>query len=242
VADEIVSTGGVAIANSDDISDWNGAENLIVTTIEKFGGLDVLVNNAGIIRDRTLANMGEDDWDAVIRVHLKGTFAPTRHAAAYWRERSKAGHDNDARIINTTSAAGLYGNVGQANYNVAKAGIAAFTVTAARELGRYGVTANAIAPGAATRLTTELDLSDELKSQLDPTAVAPLCVWLASSLSADVTEQVIEASGRFYSVVEGWHQGPTERSPQTSSIDQVDSMMRRLLADARPHATMHERG
>src|SRR4051794_13261382 len=158
VVEEIKGMGGEAVANGDDVSDFEGAARLVNTAIETFGGLDVLVNNAGILRDRMLTNMTEAEWDAVIKVHLKGTFAPSRHAAAYWRERSKAGDEVDGRIINTSSPSGIYGNVGQTNYGAAKAGIAAFTVIAAEELGRYGVTVNAIAPAALTRMTENLGM------------------------------------------------------------------------------------
>jgi NAD(P)-dependent dehydrogenase (short-subunit alcohol dehydrogenase family) len=156
VVDEIRGFGGEAVANGDDVSDWEGAQRLVNTAVETFGGLDVLVNNAGILRDRMLVNMTDEEWDAVIRVHLRGTFAPTRWAATYWRELAKAGTPVDARVINTSSASGIYGNPGQANYGAAKAGIAAFTVITAMELGRYGVTVNAIAPGALTRMTENL--------------------------------------------------------------------------------------
>ena len=148
--------GGEAVANGDDVSDWDGAKRMVDQAVDTFGGLDVVVNNAGILRDRMLVNMTEDEWDAVIKVHLKGTFAPARHAAAYWRDRAKAGETNDARIINTTSVSGIYGNIGQTNYGAAKMGIAGFTIIAALELARYGVTVNAIAPGALTRLTEPL--------------------------------------------------------------------------------------
>ena len=150
VVDEITATGGEAAANTDDISSWDGAASLVQQAIDTFGGLDVLVNNAGILRDRMLFSMTEEEWDGVIRVHLKGTFAPSHHAAAYWRERSKSGEPVDARLVNTTSVSGLYANVGQTNYGAAKAGIATFTQIAAQELSRYGVTVNAIAPGALT--------------------------------------------------------------------------------------------
>jgi NAD(P)-dependent dehydrogenase (short-subunit alcohol dehydrogenase family) len=156
VVDEIKGMGGEAVANGDDVSDWDGAQRMVNQAVETFGRLDVLVNNAGILRDRMLVNMTEEEWDAVIQVHLKGTFAPSRHAAAYWREQSKAGKTVDARIINTSSPSGIYGNVGQTNYGAAKAGIAAFTIIAAQELARYGVTVNAIAPAALTRLTEPL--------------------------------------------------------------------------------------
>src|SRR5687768_10164844 len=146
VVEEIKGMGGEAVANADSVADWEGAQRLINTAIETFGDLHVLVNNAGILRDRMLVNMTEEEWDAVINVHLKGTFAPTRWAAAYWREKVKAGETVDARIINTSSTSGIFGNPGQTNYGAAKAGIAAFTIIAARELGRYGITVNAIAP------------------------------------------------------------------------------------------------
>ena len=238
VVDEITAAGGAAVANTDDISSWDGAKALVDQAVEVFGGLDVVVNNAGILRDRMLVNMSEEEWDSVIRVHLKGTFAVSRHAAAYWRDRSKAGGTNDARIINTTSVSGLYGNVGQANYGAAKAGIAGFTVIAARELARYGVTVNAIAPGALTRMTADLPIPDDVKATLDPRWVAPVCVWLASTLSADVTEQVIEISGTNFAIAEGWHRGPTG-TPVADPAD-VDAAVRKLLADARPNMSFAE--
>jgi NAD(P)-dependent dehydrogenase (short-subunit alcohol dehydrogenase family) len=185
---------------------------MIQQAVDEFGGLDVLVNNAGILRDRMLVNMEEAEWDAVINVHLKGTFAPSRHAAAYWREQSKAGNPRDARLINTTSVSGIYGNPGQTNYGAAKMGIAAFTIIAARELGRYGITVNAIAPGALTRLTEDLGMgqgSDEDKARMDPRWIAPIVTWLASRESSEVTGRVFEASGRMLAVAESWHRGPT---------------------------------
>jgi NAD(P)-dependent dehydrogenase (short-subunit alcohol dehydrogenase family) len=226
------------VANGDDISTWDGARALIEQAVEVFGGLDVVVNNAGILRDRMLVNMSEEEWDSVIRVHLKGTFAVSRHAAAYWRERSKAGERNDARIINTTSVSGLYGNIGQANYGAAKAGIAGLTIIAARELARYGVTVNAIAPAALTRMTEDLPIADEVKASLDPRRVAPVCVWLASTLSCDVTEQIIEVSGTTLAIAEGWHRGPTA-APVVDPAE-VDAAVRKLLAGARPHTNMAE--
>ena len=212
VVDEIVAEGGEAVANADDVSDWNGAKQMIQQAIDTWGTLDVLINNAGILRDRMLVNMGEAEWDAVIRVHLKGTFAPARHAAAYWREQSKAGSPVDARLINTTSVSGIYGNPGQTNYGAAKIGIAAFTIIASRELRRYGVTVNAIAPGALTRLTEDLGMgqaSEEEKAKMDPRWIAPIVTWLASSESGKVTGRVFEASGRMLAIAEGWHRGPT---------------------------------
>ena len=157
VADEITAIGGEAVANTSDISSWAVATP-VSQAIEAFGGLDVVVNNAGILRDRMIVTMTEQDWDAVIGVHLKGTFAMLHHAAAYWRQRAKEGHANDARVINTTSPSGLFGNPGQANYGAAKAGIASLTIIAARELDRYGVTVNAIAPTALTRMTEDIEM------------------------------------------------------------------------------------
>jgi len=189
------------------------------------------VNNAGILRDRMIFTMTEDEWDAVIKVHLKGTFAPTHHAAAYWRERAKSGQTNDARLVNTTSVSGLYANPGQANYASAKAGIAAFTLVAAQELARYGVTANAIAPAALTRLTDDLPLPNEMRQSISPASVAPVVTWLASTDSADVTGQVIEASGQLIGIAEGWHRGPI--CAPVARPAEVGSALRALLAEAR---------
>src|SRR6476620_6775886 len=161
VVQEIRAFGGEAVSNGDSVSSWEGAQRLINTAVETFGDLHALVNNAGILRDRMLTNMTEEEWDAVIKVHLKGTFAPSRWAAAYWREQVKAGKTVDGRIINTTSVSGLYGNAGQTNYGAAKAGIAAFTNVASREMTRYGVTVNAVAPIALTRMTEGLGSAPE---------------------------------------------------------------------------------
>ncbi|MDY7101708.1 MAG: SDR family oxidoreductase [Actinomycetota bacterium] len=240
VVDEIKGMGGEAVANHDDISDWEGAQKLINTAVETFGGLDAVINNAGILRDRMLTNMTEEEWDAVIKVHLKGTFAPSRWAAAYWRERSKAGETNNGRIINTASVSGIYGNVGQTNYGAAKAGIASFTIIAARELKRYGVTVNAIAPTALTRMTEGLGLgqaSDEQKEMMNPRWIAPVATWLASTQSSDVTGRVIEASGQGLAIAESWHRGP-EAGP-IDDPKQLDDAIRPLLAKARPNATMN---
>ena len=238
VVDEIAAAGGEAVPNTDDVSSWDGAAGLVQQAIDTFGRLDVLINNAGILRDRMIFSMTEEEWDAVIRVHLKGTFAPSHHAAAYWRERSKAGEAVDGRLINTTSVSGLYANVGQTNYGAAKAGIATFTQIAAQELRRYGVTVNAIAPGALTRLTGDLEITDEIRRNFAPTWVAPAVTWLASPDSADVTGQVIEASGMVLAVAEGWHRGPS--SKPVESPEEVGPVVRKLLADARPRTLFHE--
>jgi NAD(P)-dependent dehydrogenase (short-subunit alcohol dehydrogenase family) len=240
VVDEIVAAGGEAVANADDVSDWAGAERLIGTAVDAFGRLDVLVNNAGILRDRMLVNMTEAEWDAVIKVHLKGTFAPAHWAANHWRERSKAGEEVDARLINTSSPSGIYGNVGQTNYGAAKAGIASFTIIAAKELGRYGVTVNAIAPAALTRMTEDLGMggaSDEIKEAMSPKHIAPVVCWLASPLSKSVTGRVFDVSGRMLSVSEGWHRGPSIENPDDDP-EVLGHAVLDLVAQARPNANM----
>ena len=214
VVKEIEALGGVAVANGDDVADWDGARRLVEQAVEVFGRLDVLVNNAGILRDRMLFNMSEQEWDAVIRVHLKGTFAPMRHAAAYWRERDKAGDRHDARVINTSSTSGLFANPGQSNYGAAKSGIASMSIIAAKELGRHGVTVNAIAPGARTRMTENLGggrMAAPVEGEWDPRGadnIAPLVTWLASGESAAVTGQVFLVGGGRIAVAEGWRRGP----------------------------------
>jgi NAD(P)-dependent dehydrogenase (short-subunit alcohol dehydrogenase family) len=240
VVDEIVALGGEAVANTDDISDFKGAESLINTGVEAFGQVDVLINNAGILRDRMLVNMTEAEWDAVIGVHLKGTFGPAHFAANHWRERSKAGEEVDARIINTTSPSGIYGNVGQTNYGAAKAGIASFTIIAAKELGRYGVTVNAIAPAALTRMTEDLGMgaaNDEIKEAMSPKHIAPVVCWLASPLSKSVTGRVFDVSGRMLSVSEGWHRGPSIENPDADP-EVLGHAVLDLVAQARPNANM----
>ena len=233
VVDEIKENGGEASANYADVSDYGAAKAMIQQAIDSYGRLDGLINNAGILRDRMLANMEEHEWDAVMQVHLRGTFAPSRHAASYWRDQSKAGNPVDARLINTSSVSGIYGNPGQTNYGAAKAGIASFSVIAARELARYGVTVNCIAPGALTRLTEEL-LDDEQKASMDPHWVAPIVTWLASTESSQVTGRVFEASGSTLAVAEGWHRGPTTEpiSDPTQMGDSVLDLVKRARRNA----------
>jgi NAD(P)-dependent dehydrogenase (short-subunit alcohol dehydrogenase family) len=214
VAEEIRAAGGDAVANADDVSDWEGARRIVTSTVERFGRIDALVNNAGILRDRMIFNMEPEDWDAVMRVHLRGTFAPTRWAAVHWRERSKAGERVDARIVNVTSPSGLYGNAGQSNYAAAKAGIASFTITVAKELERYGVMVNAVSPAARTRMTDGLLEAVEPDGGIDPWSpdhVAPVVAWLCSADSAGITGQVLEAEQGRISLAEGWRSGPTRR-------------------------------
>lgn len=237
VVDEITAAGGRAVAHLGDASSLADAQAMVQLAIDTYGGIDAVINNAGILRDRMLFSMSEEEWDAVIKVHLKGTWASSRVVAEYWRNRAKAGETNDARIINTTSVSGIYGNVGQTNYGAAKAGIAAFTQIAADELSRYGVTCNAIAPGALTRMTEDLGIPDEQAEQWGPEWVAPLAVWLVSKDSSDVTGQVIESSGTILGVAEGWHRGPHTDQPPTDPAD-VGPMVRDFLADARPRTRM----
>ena len=213
VAAAIEQLGGRAIVNGDDVASWAGAERLIGQAVEHFGRLDVVVNNAGIVRDRMFANATEDEWDAVLRVHLGGHFNVSRMATAYWRDQSKAANVPDARIINTSSGAGLMGSVGQAAYSTAKGGILALTLVQAAELGRYGVTANAIAPSARTRMT-EAVFTDMMATvgegefdAMDPQNVSPLVVWLGSPQSRGVTGRCFEVEGGKVSVADGWQHG-----------------------------------
>jgi NAD(P)-dependent dehydrogenase (short-subunit alcohol dehydrogenase family) len=242
VVDEIKAMGGEAVANGDDISSWEGAQRLINTAVETFGDINIVVNNAGILRDRMLTNMTEEEWDAVIKVHMKGTFGPSRWAAAYWREQAKAGKEVYGRIINTTSVSGIYGNIGQTNYGAAKAGIASFTVIAALELARFGVTVNAVAPVALTRMTEGLGNApetDEEREMRSPRWIAPIVTWLASSEAADVTGRVFEASGQTLAIAEGWHRGPS-----VAPIDdptKIGAAVTEMLKTARPNAGMDGR-
>ena len=245
VVDTIRAAGGEAVANGDDVADWDGAERLVRTAIDVFGGLDVVVNNAGFLRDRMLVSTSEQEWDAVIRVHLKGHFCPARHASAYWRERAKAGEPVDARIINTSSGAGLLGSVGQGNYSAAKAGIAALTLVQAAEMGRYGVTANAIAPAARTRMT-EAVFADTMGAPGDgafdamaPDNVAPLVVWLGSAASGNVTGRVFEVEGGVIGVADGWHSGPRVDKGARWHPAEVGEAVADLLAQAPPPSPVY---
>jgi NAD(P)-dependent dehydrogenase (short-subunit alcohol dehydrogenase family) len=244
VVDEIRAMGGEAVANGDDVSDWEGARRMIDEAISTFGKLDVLVNNAGILRDRMIFNMTIDEWDAVIKVHLRGTFCPMRHAVGYWRERAKAGEQNDARIINTTSVSGIFCNPGQTNYGAAKAGMASLSLIAAKELQRYGVTVNAISPGALTRLTEDLGPPEELKPGVwnprDPANVAPIVVWLGSAEAKDVTGQIFESMRGRLCVYEGWHRGPTVEQDARFDPAQLGPIVKKMLAERRPDQKMGE--
>ena len=238
VVEEIRSAGGQAVANGDDISTWEGGANLVRAAVDAFGGLDVVVNNAGVVRDRMFANAAEDEWDLTVAVHLKGHFTTSRHAAAFWRDRSKAGEAVEARIVNTTSGAGLMGSVGQAAYSAAKGGIVSLTLVQAAELGRYGVTANAIAPAARTRMTEQV-FADTMAAPDDPDAfdemaadnVAPLVAWLASVDSTDVTGRVFEVEGGKVSVADGWRHGTVIDNGARWEPIEVGAAVTKLLAD-----------
>jgi NAD(P)-dependent dehydrogenase (short-subunit alcohol dehydrogenase family) len=240
--------GGEAIANGEDVSDFDGATKMVRSAIDAFGRLDVLVNNAGILRDRMLVNMAPEEWDAVVRVHLRGTYAPSRAAIEYWRDRSKGGETNVARIINTTSPSGIYGNVGQTNYGAAKAGIAAFTVIAAMEVARYGVTMNAIAPAALTRMTESLSMGQRAAQRppdewnaLAPENIAPLVVWLGSEQSSGVTGRVFNVVGGHISVAEGWVEGPVVDKDGRWDPAELGEVIPDLVARAAPNADMRGR-
>jgi NAD(P)-dependent dehydrogenase (short-subunit alcohol dehydrogenase family) len=210
VVAEIRAAGGEAVLNTGDVSSGKGAEDMIRQALDSFGRLDILINNAGILRDKLLINMSEEDWDTVIRVHLKGTFLPMHHAGIHWRLQSKAGQAVDGRVINTTSHSGIFGNVGQANYAAAKAGIAGLTIVAAREFQRLGITVNAIAPRANTRLTEGLaQWTPEQIERRMPVWSAALVTWLASPESKGISGRVFESWGYGYTVAEGWQHGAT---------------------------------
>jgi NAD(P)-dependent dehydrogenase (short-subunit alcohol dehydrogenase family) len=240
VVAEIRAMGGEAISNGESVSDFEGAGRMIQSAIDAFGDLNIVINNAGILRDRMLSNMTEAEWDAVINVHLKGTFAPARHAVAYWREQAKAGKPVVGRIINTTSVSGIYGNPGQTNYGAAKAGIAAFTQILALEVARYGVTVNAVAPVALTRMTENLGPapeSDEEREARSPAWIAPIATWLASDEAAHVTGRVFEASGQVLAVAEGWVRGP--RATPVDDPTVLGPIVADLLSRARPNSGMN---
>jgi NAD(P)-dependent dehydrogenase (short-subunit alcohol dehydrogenase family) len=239
VVEEIKAKGGEAVANGADVSDFAAAKAMIDQAVSTFGKLDVLINNAGILRDRMLVNMTEAEWDAVIKVHLKGAFAPAHHAAAYWRDLNKAtGAPVNGRIINTSSVSGIYGNIGQTNYGAAKMGIAGFTIIASRELRRYGITVNAIAPGALTRLTENLGppVTEERREAMSPRWIAPIAVWLASEESSEVSGRMFEASGQMLAIAEGWHRGPTVAP--VGDPTKLGPIVKDMVARARKNAGM----
>ncbi len=240
VVEAIRAMGGEAIANGEDVADWEGSGRMVKAALDAWGRLDVVVNNAGFLRDRMFASGSVEEWDAVIRVHLRGHFCTSRHAAGYWRGESKAGNPVDARIINTSSGAGLQGSVGQATYSAAKAGIAALTLVQAAEMGRYGVTANAIAPAARTRMTeavfaeTMQKPEDGSFDEMAPENVAPLVVWLGSAESKEISGRMFEVEAGRISVADGWRKGPEADKGARWEPDEVGAVVQDLLAKAVP--------
>lgn len=235
VVSEIKELGGEAVLNTADVADGPGAQGMVQQAIDTFGRLDVLINNAGILRDKLLINTTEEDWDAVIRVHLRGTFLPMHHAGNYWRTMSKAGNPVDGRVINTTSHSGIFGTVGQTNYGAAKAGVAGMTIIAAREFQRLGVTVNAISPRATTRLTEGLgNWTPEQLLKRDPEWIAALVTWLASPESKGITGRVFEAWGFGYTVAEAWQHGATMEA--TKDPTQIGVGLRDIIARSRKNA------
>ena len=234
VVKEIQAMGGEAVANGDDVADFAAAGNIVKTAIDSFGGLDVVVNNAGFLRDRMFASSTEEDWDAIMRVHLKGHYCVSRNACQYWRDQSKAGEAVDARIINTSSGAGLQGSVGQHNYAAAKGGIATLTLVQAAELGRYGITANAIAPAARTRMTEAIfaDMKPPEDGSFDanaPENISPLVVWLGSSESKDVTGRIFEVKGGVIGTSDGWRDGPIIDKGARWEPEEVGAAVREVI-------------
>ena len=244
-AQEVVSAieemGGEAVVNGGNVAKFDEAKVMVDQAIDTFGDINIVVNNAGILRDRMLFSMSEEDWDAVIAVHLKGTFGPAHHASAYWRAKAKAGEEVYGRIINTASPSGIYGNVGQTNYGAAKAGIAAFTTIAAQELTKYGVTVNCLAPTAASRLTIPLmggedNLTEEIMEAMSPRWIAVVTTWLASPEGANVTGRVFDIRGPQLGIAEGWHLGPVATQPDDPA--ELGPVMEELMGKARLNANM----
>ena len=241
VVSEIEAMGGEAVVNGGNVADFAAAGDMVQQAIDTWGRLDIVINNAGILRDRMVFSMSEDDWDSVIAVHLKGTFAPAHHATAYWRNHVKGGGEPFGRIINTTSPSGIYGNVGQTNYGAAKAGIAAFSVIAAQELVRYGVTVNCLAPTALSRLTAGLmggeeNISESAKEAMSPRWIALIAIWLCSEEAQNVTGRVFDIRGRHLGIAEGWHLGPTAVQPDEPG--DLGGVVNGLMEAARLNADM----
>ena len=240
VVDAITAAGGEAVINGGNVAEFDDTKAMVHQAIGTFGDINIVVNNAGILRDRMVFSMTEDDWDTVMAVHLKGTFGPSHHAAVYWRNKAKAGQETYGRIINTTSPSGIYGNVGQTNYGAAKAGIAAFTVIAAQELVRYGVTVNCLAPTAWSRLTAPLmggdDAAEEFKDRIDPRWIAVTTAWLASPEAANVTGRVFDVRGENLGIAQGWHLGPVAIQPDNPA--ELGPVMATLMSEARLNAGM----
>lgn len=239
VVAEIEARGGRAAANYDDVADWDASRRIVEAAVKAFGGLDVVVNNAGIVRDRMFVSATADEWDATMRVHLRGHFCLSRHAVDHWRARQKAGEKVDARLINTTSGAGLQGSIAQAAYSTAKGGIAALTLVQAAELGRYGITANALAPSARTRMTEQafaekMATQDQAFDAMDPENIAPAVVWLGSAQSAHVTGCIFELEGGRIMIGRGWDFGPTRDKGARWTPEEIGPVVDTLLAERAP--------
>ncbi len=243
VVAEIEAMGGEAVVNGGNVADFQAAKDMVQQAVDTFGDLNIVINNAGILRDRMIFSMTENDWDAIMAVHLKGTFGPTHHASVYWRERAKAGDPTYGRIINTTSPSGIYGNLGQSNYGAAKAGIAMFTVITAMELAKYNVTCNALAPAALSRLTAPLmggaDLPDEVKEAMSPRWVAVIAAWLASEEAANVTGRIFDVRGNQLGIAEPFRLGPSTTQPDDPS--QLRDVVAGLMAEATLNSDMDGR-
>ena len=245
VVEEIRAAGGQAVANTDDVADWEAGARIVQTAIDAFGDLHAVVNNAGFVRDRMFVSCTPDEWDAVLRVHLRGHFCTSRHAVDYWRARQKAGEQIDARIINTTSGAGLQGSIGQSAYSAAKGGIASLTLVQAAELARYGITANALAPNARTRMTaTAFDMTaDEAAFDVyAPENMAPLVAWLCSTDSAGVTGEVFELKGGRVFLSQGWTDSPAEDKGARWRPEEMGEVVRRLVAAREPAKPVYGAG
>jgi NAD(P)-dependent dehydrogenase (short-subunit alcohol dehydrogenase family) len=244
VVEEIRAAGGQAVANADDVSEWDSAGRIVATALERFGGLDVVVNNAGFVRDRMFVSATVEEWDATMKVHLRGHFCVTRHAVDYWRTCAKQGKAVDARIINTSSGAGLNGSIAQSAYSAAKGGIASLTLVQAAELGRYGITANALAPAARTRMT-EQAFAERMKPPAsgfdvqDPDNIAPVVVWLGSAASRAVTGCVFELEGGRIMIDEGWNDGPQQDKGARWQAEEVGAVVQNLLAARRPQKKVY---
>jgi len=244
VVEEIRACGGEAVASADDVSEWDSAGRIVATALERFGGLDVLVNNAGFVRDRMFVSATLEEWDATMKVHLRGHFCVTRHAVDYWRARIKQGHAVDARIINTSSGAGLNGSIAQSAYSAAKGGIASLTLVQAAELARYGITANALAPAARTRMT-EAAFAERMKRPAtgfdaqDPDNIAPTVVWLGSSESRAVSGCVFELEGGRIAIDDGWNDGPQLDKHARWEPREVGAAVAQLLAQRRPQKKVY---
>ena len=240
VVAEIEAMGGEAVVNGGNVASFDDAQAMIDQAIDAFGDINIVVNNAGILRDRMLFSMSEDDWDAIMAVHLKGTFGPARAAAVHWRTKAKEGEEVYGRLINTASPSGIYGNVGQTNYGAAKAGIASFTIIAAQELAKYGVTANCIAPAAFSRLTAPLmggdDVPEEIKESMSPRWISLIATWLASPEGAKVTGRVFDVRGDKLGIAEGWRLGPVETQPDDPT--QLGPVVAKLMAAAKGNVDM----